>query len=205
MANVYVSIFKRLLDIIFSAIALIILFPVILSLGVYVYIFVSKKIIFSQVRPGLGGKLFKLYKFRTMNDLTDGNGMLMPDDQRVTYAGNILRKLSLDELPELINIIKGEMSIIGPRPLLSEYLDLYSTEQNKRHSVRPGLTGLAQVNGRNSLDWDTKLALDTYYAENISLLLDIKIFFKTLLQIVKSSEIDHYGKIMPKFKGSSEK
>ena len=200
----YTLIFKRFFDFIFSLIALIILLPVMLVIGIYIYCFISKNIFFSQLRPGFQGKIFRLYKFRTMNDFTDTKGKLLPDDQRINRAGKILRKLSLDELPELINIINGEMSIIGPRPLLPEYLDFYTENQHKRHTVRPGLTGLAQVSGRNKLDWDTKLLLDTYYAENISFFLDVKIFLKTLVQIFKSDEIDHNGKIMPKFKGSKK-
>jgi len=202
--QLYILVFKRLFDILFSLLALIALLPIMIILSIYVYIFISRNVIFSQARPGLNEKIFKMYKFRTMHDLTDENGVLMPDHQRLTYAGNILRQFSLDELPELINIIKGDMSIIGPRPLLPEYLDLYTLDQKKRHSVRPGLTGLAQVNGRNRLDWDTKLSFDSYYSENLSFLMDVKIFLKTIKQILKSNEINHHGKIMPAFKGTNK-
>lgn len=201
----YTFILKPILDKSLALILITILLPIFLIIYLYVYFAISKKVIFSQYRPGLDQKLFKLYKFKTMSDDTDHAGALLQDDLRLNTYGQFLRKSSLDELPELFNILLGQMSFIGPRPLLEEYLSLYSDEQQRRHSVKPGLTGLAQVNGRNKLSWNEKLKLDTEYAKNLSFSMDIIIFFKTIVQIFKSDEIDHNGKIMPKFKGSSEK
>jgi len=201
----YTFILKPILDKSLALILITILLPIFLIIYLYVYFAISKKVIFSQYRPGLDQKLFKLYKFKTMSDDTDHAGALLQDDLRLNTYGQFLRKSSLDELPELFNILLGQMSFIGPRPLLEEYLGLYSDEQQRRHSVKPGLTGLAQVNGRNKLSWDEKLKLDTEYAKNLSFSMDIIIFFKTIVQIFKSDEVDHNGKIMSKFKGSSEK
>jgi undecaprenyl phosphate N,N'-diacetylbacillosamine 1-phosphate transferase len=196
---------KPILDKFLALILITTLLPIFLITYLYVYFAISKKVIFSQYRPGLDQKLFKLYKFKTMSDDTDHAGALLQDYLRLNTYGQFLRKSSLDELPELFNILLGQMSFIGPRPLLEEYLSLYSDEQQRRHSVKPGLTGLAQVNGRNKLSWDEKLRLDTEYAKNLSFSMDIIIFFKTIVQIFKYDEIDNNGKIMPKFKGSSEK
>jgi len=201
----YTFILKPILDKFLALILITILLPIFLIIYLYVYFAISKKVIFSQYRPGLDQKLFKLYKFKTMSDDTDKAGALLQDDLRLNTYGQFLRKSSLDELPELFNILLGQMSFIGPRPLLEEYLSLYSDEQQRRHSVKPGLSGLAQVNGRNKLSWDEKLKLDTEYAKNLSFSMDIIIFFKTIVQIFKSDEVDHNGKIMSKFKGSSEK
>ena len=201
----YTFILKPILDKSLALILITILLPIFLIIYLYVYFAISKKVIFSQYRPGLDQKLFKLYKFKTMSDDTDHAGALLQDDLRLNTYGQFLRKSSLDELPELFNILLGQMSFIGPRPLLEEYLSLYSDEQQRRHSVKPGLSGLAQVNGRNKLSWDEKLKLDTEYAKKLSFSMDIIIFFKTIVQIFKSDEVDHNGKIMSKFKGSSEK
>ena len=201
----YTFILKPILDKSLALILITILLPIFLIIYLYVYFAISKKVIFSQYRPGLDQKLFKLYKFKTMSDDTDKAGALLQDDLRLNTYGQFLRKSSLDELPELFNILLGQMSFIGPRPLLEEYLSLYSDEQQRRHSVKPGLSGLAQVNGRNKLSWDEKLKLDTEYAKKLSFSMDIIIFFKTIVQIFKSDEVDHNGKIMSKFKGSSEK
>ena len=201
----YTFILKPILDKSLALILITILLPIFVITYLYVYFAISKKVIFSQYRPGLDQKLFKLYKFKTMSDDTDKAGALLQDDLRLNTYGQFLRKSSLDELPELFNILLGQMSFIGPRPLLEEYLNLYSDEQQRRHSVKPGLTGLAQVNGRNKLSWGEKLKLDTEYAKNLSFSMDIIIFFKTIVQIFKSDEVDHNGKIMSKFKGSSEK
>jgi len=201
----YTFILKPILDKFLALILITILLPIFLIIYLYVYFAISKKVIFSQYRPGLDQKLFKLYKFKTMSDDTDKAGALLQDDLRLNTYGQFLRKSSLDELPELFNILLGQMSFIGPRPLLEEYLSLYSDEQQRRHSVKPGLTGLAQVNGRNKLSWNEKLKLDTEYSKNLSFSMDIIIFFKTIVQIFKSDEVDHNGKIMSKFKGSSEK
>lgn len=162
-------------------------------------------IIFVQSRPGKDGKIFKIIKFRTMLNDTDKNGNLLPDEDRLTKFGTWLRNSSLDELPELFNVLKGDMSIVGPRPLLIEYLPLYSDNQSRRHNVRPGITGWAQINGRNSLTWDEKFNLDIWYVDNQSLTLDIKIIFKTVLKVLDKSGIDDgIGVGQEKFKGNKE-
>ena len=203
--NFYRIIFKPIIDRFSALILLIILLPFLVIIFLYVYFTISKTPIFSQLRPGLNQELFKLYKFKTMSDEKDNQGVLLQDELRLNSHGRFLRRASIDELPELLNILKGEMSFIGPRPLLTEYLTLYNKKQQKRHDVKPGLTGLAQVNGRNKLNWDQKLALDIDYIDGLSAFMDIQILLKTIFQIFKSSEIDHNGKIMPKFKGSKQK
>ncbi len=185
----YEKYIKRLLDIICSGIALIVLSPVILITALLVRVKLGSPIFFSQERPGLNEKIFRLYKFRTMTDETDAEGNLMPDEVRLTSFGRKLRSTSLDELPELWNIFKGDMSVIGPRPLLVSYLPYYSNREQLRHTVRPGLSGLAQVSGRNFLNWDQRLAKDVEYVENISFGLDVKIVFTTVLKVFSHADV----------------
>lgn len=180
----YASLFKRQFDFVLSLCALIVLSPVLLILSVLGAIKMKGNPFFTQLRPGKDEKIFKLIKFRTMTCEKDENGELLPDELRLTKYGKLLRSTSLDELPELINILKGDMSIVGPRPLLVQYLPLYSEEQRKRHTVRPGLTGLAQVNGRNSISWTERFQYDITYVENISLWLDIKILLMTVQKVL---------------------
>ncbi|WP_305853359.1 sugar transferase [Vagococcus sp. CY52-2] len=180
----YVKYMKRFLDIILSGLALIVLSPIYLVVAILVRTKLGSPVIFIQKRPGKDNKVFNMYKFRTMTDRRDGQGNLLPDDERLTSFGKILRSTSLDELPELWNIFKGDMSIVGPRPLLIEYLDIYTDDQIKRHLVRPGLTGLAQVNGRNAISWSEKFQFDIDYIESISFSLDIKIIFLTIKKVL---------------------
>lgn len=199
----YVKYIKRILDFILSLIALIILSPVFLIIAILVRIKLGKPVIFRQQRPGKDEKIFTLYKFRTMTDKKDENGNLLPDSERLTKFGKVLRSTSLDELPELINIIRGDMSIVGPRPLLVEYLPLYNEEQKHRHDVRPGLTGLAQIKGRNSLSWEEKFKDDITYINNITFVNDLKIFFKTIIKVFRREGIAQEGSAtMDKFKGT---
>lgn len=198
----YKKYIKRLLDILFSAILIIILSPLIIITYILVMIFLGIPAIFKQERPGLNENKFVIYKFKTMNSKRDFNGLLLPDDLRLTTFGKIIRKLSLDELPQFFNVLKGDMSFIGPRPLLNEYLPLYNEEQRKRHDVRPGITGWAQVNGRNSISWDEKFKFDQYYVDNVSLVMDIKIVYLTIMKILKRSDISSDTYVtMEKFKG----
>lgn len=180
---------KRLLDIVLSGVALIVLWPVLLITAILVRIKLGSPVIFCQNRPGKGEKIFRLYKFRSMTDARDENGNLLPDEIRLTRFGKLLRSTSLDELPELWNILKGDMSIVGPRPLLVEYLPYYTEQERHRHDVRPGLTGLAQVNGRNSLTWEQKFAYDLEYIDHLSFLNDVKIIAKTVGKVLKKSDI----------------
>ena len=180
---------KRLLDFILSLFAIIILSPVLLIVALLIRIKLGSPVIFKQKRPGLNEKIFTLYKFRTMTDAKDEHGNLLPDEIRLTKFGKLLRSTSLDELPELFNILKGDMSIVGPRPLLVNYLPFYSDVEKHRHDVRPGLTGWAQVNGRNFLNWDYRLEKDVEYVNNISFLFDIKIIVNTILIVLKKSDI----------------
>lgn len=180
----YALIFKRLIDFVLSLCALVVLSPVLLILTLVGAIKMKGNPFFTQLRPGKDEKIFKLIKFRSMTCEKDENGELLPDEVRLTKYGKLLRSTSLDELPELINILKGDMSIVGPRPLLVQYLPLYNEEQRKRHSVRPGLTGLAQVNGRNSISWTERFRYDVTYVDNISLLLDIKILLMTVQKVL---------------------
>ena len=186
----YRYVIKRLLDIILSLITIIILSPVLLVVGVVVRIKLGSPIVFSQERPGLNEKIFRLYKFRTMTEEKDSNGNLLPDEDRLTGFGKMLRATSLDELPELWNILKGDMSLVGPRPLLVRYLPRYTEEQRHRHDVRPGLTGLAQVNGRNAITWEKKFAYDLIYIKDISFLLDVKILVQTVVKVFKRESIN---------------
>ena len=187
--GIYENYIKRMLDFILSLIALICLSPVLLIVSILVRTKLGSPIIFKQQRPGKNEKIFTLYKFRTMTDEKDENGKLLPDSQRLTKFGKFLRSTSLDELPELINIIKGDMAIVGPRPLLVEYLPYYTEEEKHRHDVRPGLTGLAQVNGRNEISWEEKLKYDTEYIKEISFYSDLKIIFKTIKKTIKRKDI----------------
>lgn len=195
---------KRLLDIVFSFTLLVILFPIILVVAILVRIKLGTPIIFKQKRPGKNGIIFELYKFRTMTDEKDDNGELLPDGDRLKNFGKVLRSTSLDELPELVNILKGEMSFVGPRPLLAEYLELYSDEQKRRHEVKPGLTGLAQINGRNNLEWNERFKLDVQYVDTVSFTNDLKILFKTISLVFKRENISQEGiATVEKFKGTN--
>lgn len=202
-ALLYRLFFKRFYDILLSGLALIILSPVLLILIIVGALKMKGNPFFTQLRPGKKEKIFKLIKFRTMTCEKDKDGNLLPDEKRLTKYGKILRSTSLDELPELINIFIGNMSIVGPRPLLVEYLPLYNAQQKKRHDVRPGLTGHAQVNGRNAISWEEKFALDVEYTKRITLFGDIKIIFKTVLAVFKRSGINSETSVtMEKFKGT---
>ena len=195
---------KRLLDFILSLFAIIILSPVLLIVALLVRIKLGAPVIFKQKRPGLNEKIFTLYKFRTMTDAKDEQGNLLPDEIRLTKFGKLLRSTSLDELPELFNILKGDMSIVGPRPLLVRYLPLYNEHQKHRHDVRPGFTGYAQCNGRNAISWEEKFDLDVYYTKHISLLLDIKIILKTVKVVLFREGISSETSVtMEEFRGSS--
>ncbi|MGN1383963.1 MAG: sugar transferase [Clostridia bacterium] len=202
----YAKYIKRILDLILSLMALILLMPLMLIIGILVAINLGNPIIFKQKRPGKDEKIFTLYKFRTMTDEKDEKGKLLPDSQRLTKFGKFLRSTSLDELPELINILKGDMSIVGPRPLLVEYLKLYNEEQKHRHDVRPGLTGLAQTSGRNAITWEEKFEKDIEYVHNISFIGDVKIIIKTAIKVFKREGISGTNSdTMQKFEGNKEK
>ena len=196
--------FKRIIDIIGSLAGLIILSPVFLVVSVLVYSKLGSPIFFTQERVGKDGKIFKMIKFRTMLDSTNKFGELLDDEERLTPFGKKLRSTSLDELPELINVLKGDMSLVGPRPLLVEYIPLYSKHQFRRHEVNPGITGWAQVNGRNSIDWETKFDLDVEYVDKFNLIMDIKILFLTVLKVIKKDDISQDGHVtMEKFNGNN--
>lgn len=203
--GIYEKYIKRLLDIIFSFFALVLLSWLYLIIAVLVRIKLGSPVIFTQERPGKDEKIFKLYKFRTMTDERDEDGKLLPDEVRLTKFGKILRKTSLDELPELFNILKGDMSIIGPRPLLIKYLPLYNDKQKRRHEVRPGLSGYAQVNGRNAISWEHKFEMDVEYVDHITFLGDVKILFSTIIKaFVKQEGISSStSATMEEFKGTS--
>jgi lipopolysaccharide/colanic/teichoic acid biosynthesis glycosyltransferase len=203
--GLYEKFFKKPLDFIVSLIAFVILLPFLLVIAFLIRFKLGSPIIFKQDRPGLNEKIFTLYKFRTMTDKKDSKGELLPDIERVTRFGKFLRSTSIDELPGLINIIKGDMSIVGPRPLLVEYLKLYNSEQRKRHEVRPGLSGYAQINGRNALNWDEKFKLDVVYINNVTFRHDIGIILKTILKVIKREGISSPGSVsMEKFDGDSK-
>lgn len=200
----YKHFFKRLIDFILSLIALIVLSPILLIVALLVRTKLGSPIIFKQERPGLNEKIFTLYKFRTMTDAKDEQGNLLPDEIRLTKFGKLLRSTSLDELPELFNILKGDMAIVGPRPLLVRYLPLYNEHQKHRHDVRPGFTGWAQCNGRNAISWEEKFDLDVYYTKHVSLLLDIKIILKTVKVVLFREGISSETSVtMEEFRGSS--
>lgn len=188
--GLYCKLIKRFMDFLIAALSIIIFSPLLMILAIFVRVKLGGPVIFKQERPGLNGKVFKLYKFRTMTDAKDENGNLLDDEYRLTSFGKKLRSTSLDELPELYNILKGDMSIVGPRPLLVKYLPLYNDEQKRRHDVRPGLTGLAQVSGRNAITWTEKFNKDIEYVDNVSLGLDISIFFKTIYCVLKKEGIN---------------
>jgi sugar transferase EpsL len=197
---------KRLFDIAVALIGLIVLSPVLLIIGLLVSIKLGCPIIFSQLRPGKKCKPFRIYKFRTMTNETDQNGKLLPNQVRLTKFGKFLRSISLDELPELLNVLKGDMSMVGPRPLLMDYIPLYDEFQNQRHIVKPGITGWAQINGRNALSWDDKFKLDIWYLNNQTFWLDMKILWLTLIKVFKREGIAHEGDVaMPRFIGNHNK
>jgi|SRR5699024_1803609 len=194
---------KRIFDIVVSFVLLVIgLIPIII-ISTLILIFMGRPVLFKQKRPGLYGKPFYIYKFRTMTNHVDQNGELLPNHQRITKLGNVLRKLSLDELPQLFNVLKGDLSLVGPRPLLMEYLPLYTKEQARRHDVKPGITGWAQVNGRNAISWEERFKLDVWYVDNQSFWLDMKILCLTLIKVVKSDGVNQTKNVtMEKFKGT---
>ena len=195
--------FKRLIDIIWSLIGLILFSPILLVVALLVRINLGSPVFFTQTRLGKDGKEFKMIKFRTMKDSLDKFGQLLPDEQRLTKFGKILRSTSLDELPELINVLKGDMTLVGPRPLLVEYKELYSERQFRRHEVSPGITGWAQINGRNAISWNERFELDVWYVDNISFLLDMKILVMTILKVIKRDGINEQGQAsMSKFTGN---
>ena len=194
---------KRILDTIGAVVGLMMLSPVLAVVAVMIRRKMGKPVLFSQIRPGLQNRPFKMIKFRTMRDAIDANGDPLPDSERLTRLGQFMRSSSLDELPELWNVLKGEMSLVGPRPLLMEYLPLYSPEQARRHEVRPGVTGWAQVNGRNAISWDEKFELDVWYVDNRTLWLDLKIIWLTIRKVFKRDGISAAGEAtMPKFTGN---
>lgn len=194
---------KRAFDLFLTIPAILFLLPIIALIALLLKIFHGSPIIFKQVRPGLHGKAFTMYKFRTMANVRDVEGNLLPDSERLTLFGRFLRATSIDELPELINVIKGEMSLVGPRPLLMDYIPLYSFEQNRRHEVKPGITGWAQINGRNTISWDDKFRLDVWYVDNWSLWLDIKILAITIRNVWLRKGINQQGQVTAEaFKGN---
>jgi lipopolysaccharide/colanic/teichoic acid biosynthesis glycosyltransferase len=186
----YKKFFKRQLDFIFAMVGILVLFPIFIVAFVALYFSNKGQPFFYQERPGRYGNVFKIIKFKTMTDQKDVNGNLLPDNLRITTFGKLVRKTSVDEIPQLINVLRGDMSIVGPRPLRVYYLPLYSKEQNRRHQVRPGITGWAQVNGRNTLSWTQKFQFDVWYVDNLSILLDVKIIFLTVLKIYKTNEVN---------------
>jgi undecaprenyl phosphate N,N'-diacetylbacillosamine 1-phosphate transferase len=200
----YSKFIKVFFDVLLGLIGLVLISPVFVFIAVALYFLNSGKPFFIQKRPGKGGEIFEIIKFKTMNDKKDSFGNLLPDNLRLTKIGSFVRKTSLDELPQLLNVLKGDMSIVGPRPLLPEYLPLYNAVQMKRHNVKPGITGWAQVNGRNAIGWDRKFELDVWYSENISFMLDLRIVFKTVLKVLQRKGISASVLVtMEPFKGNS--
>ncbi len=191
----YSAFFKHFFDFCIAFIALLFLLPIIIVATILLWFANDKKPFFFQERPGKSGKLFKIIKFKTMNDKKDASGNLLPDSDRLTAIGAIIRKTSLDELPQLFNVLKGDMSLVGPRPLLPEYLDIYTPEEHKRHLVRPGITGWAQVNGRNAISWKQKFAFDVWYVTNYSLRVDVAILVKTVYKVVKRSDVNSSSEV----------
>jgi lipopolysaccharide/colanic/teichoic acid biosynthesis glycosyltransferase len=199
----YKTVFKRLIDFIVSFLLICIASPIIIFLGIFLYFSNNGKPFFYQDRPGKNENLFKLVKFKSMNDKTDDKGELLPNHERITKVGKFIRNTSLDELPQLFNVLKGEMSLIGPRPLLPKYLPLYNETQRKRHKVRPGITGWAQINGRNAITWDKKFELDVWYVEHVSFFTDIKIILLTIKKVLMRRDIDDQDNIgMAPFTGN---
>lgn len=199
----YKNLIKPILDFILAFLLIIIFSPIILIVALLIKLKLGSPILFTQERPGLNGKIFRIYKFRTMSDERDSKGDLLSDELRLKGFGKFIRKSSLDELPQLFNVLKGEMSFVGPRPLLVEYLKLYNQEQAKRHNVKPGITGWAQVNGRNAISWEEKFKLDVYYVEHISFMLDCKILYMTFFKVLKRKDINSNTNItMEKFTGN---
>lgn len=200
----YKNFFKRLFDFIIAFVGLIILSPIFIAVMIGLYFANQGKPFFFQSRPGKDEKIFKIIKFKTMNDKKDSNGNLLPDADRLTSIGAFVRKTSLDEIPQLINVLKGDMAIIGPRPLLPQYLPLYNETQKRRHNVRPGITGWAQVNGRNAISWSKKFELDVEYVDNLSFMMDVKVFFTTFKKVFKSEGISQDGQAtMEMFNGNN--
>lgn len=194
---------KRLFDLFFAIMMIFVALPIIVIVAFMTWHYLGAPVIFSQLRPGLRGRPFSVYKFRTMTDSCDSKGKLLPDEARLTKFGLFLRRSSLDELPQLFNVVKGDISLVGPRPLLMEYLSLYSPEQARRHEVRPGITGWAQVNGRNAISWEEKFKLDTWYVDNRSFGLDLKILILTVKKVLIREGVNAQGvKTMPRFIGS---
>lgn len=191
----YKSVFKRLIDLVIAIVGLTLTLPITLIVGIILFISNEGSVFFVQKRPGKGEKIFSILKFKTMNDKKDANGQLLPDSERLTPVGMFVRKTSIDEVPQLVNVLKGEMSIIGPRPLFVKYLGFYTDEEKLRHTVRPGITGLAQVKGRNALNWEERLGYDVQYVKNISFLMDLSIFFSTIHSVFSSKgvEVDPKG------------
>lgn len=195
--------FKRASDLTAALLAIVLLSPLMLAVTLAIRIKTGGPALFTQERPGLNGKIFKIYKFRTMTNARDADGNLLPDHERLFPLGRLLRKTSLDELPQFFNVLRGELSLVGPRPLLVKYLPLYSPEQARRHDVPPGITGWAQVNGRNALSWDERLALDVWYVDHWSVWLDLKILGMTMVKVLKRSGVSAEGHAtMPEFTGS---
>ena len=196
---------KAFFDRVCAIVLLLLLFPFLLVIGVFILVSMGRPVVFRQLRPGYKGKPFWLYKFRTMKELFDKSGKSLPDGERLTSLGKFLRITSLDELPEIFNVLKGEMSLVGPRPLLMEYLDLYTPEEFRRHDLKPGITGWAQINGRNAISWDDKFKLDLWYVDNWSFILDLRILFLTILKIIKRENINQFGQATAeKFKGKGK-
>ena len=197
--------FKRLMDVTVAAVLLVVLSPIILISLVIQWIEIGSNPIFFQERPGRNEKIFKIFKLKTMNEKRGADGELLADRYRITRFGGFFRSASIDELPQLVNVLKGDMSFVGPRPLLVAYLPLYNPHQKKRHLVRPGITGMAQVNGRNAISWDEKFNHDVYYVENISFVLDVKILLKTVQKVIGRKDIQNQDAVpMPRFRGSKE-
>ncbi len=195
---------KRAIDVLCASAGLVVLSPVLVTTAVLVRTKLGAPVLFRQERPGLGGKPFHVVKFRTMRDALDKNGRLLRDEERLTHFGRRLRAMSLDELPELWNVVKGDMSLVGPRPLLMEYLPLYSADQARRHEVKPGITGWAQVNGRNAISWEQKFALDIWYVDHQSLCLDLKVLLSTVTKVLRRDDINAKGEAtMPAFTGTT--
>lgn len=197
---------KRIMDVVLSGLAMVILGPLLIALGILVRIKLGAPVFFRQERPGLAEKPFNIFKFRTMAEKYGPDGQALPDEQRMTRLGTMMRRLSLDELPELVNVFRGEMSLVGPRPLLMEYLPLYSDRQRRRHLAKPGLTGWAQVNGRNALSWEEKFDLDIWYVDHRSIWLDLKIIALTIKMLFLREGIEHGSHVtMPRFNGSKDR